>query len=116
MSDETLMQDTADSAGLPTAPKAKVPSKTESTLLNGMGVLETVKVRLTVEVGRTEITIQDLLKLNEGSVVELDRMAGDPLDIQINGTTIAKGEVVVVGERFGIRFGDIVDPKDRVNF
>jgi flagellar motor switch protein FliN/FliY len=54
------------------------------------------------------------LRLNEGSVVELDRMAGDPLDILVNGTPIAKGEVVVVGEKFGIRFGDIVDPRQRI--
>jgi flagellar motor switch protein FliN/FliY len=112
MSDETLMDETA---GLPATSGAGVPDTTDAGLLGGLGVLDTVKVRLTVEVGRTQITIQDLLKLNEGSVVELDRLAGDPLDIQINGTTIAKGEVVVVGERFGIRFGDIVDPKDRVN-
>ena len=79
-----------------------------------LGMLARVKVRMTVEVGRTEITIQDLLNLNEGAVVELDRMAGDPLDILVNGTTIARGEVVVVGERFGIRFGDIVDPKQRM--
>jgi flagellar motor switch protein FliN/FliY len=78
-----------------------------------LGMLGNVKVRMTVEVGRTQITIEELLKLNEGSVVELDRMAGDPLDILVNGTPIAKGEVVVVGERFGIRFGDIVDPKQR---
>lgn len=107
MSEDTAVQDTSVPATTPAPEQA-------SQLLNGLGVLETVKVKLTVEVGRTEITIQDLLKLNEGSVVELDRMAGDPLDIQINGTTIAKGEVVVVGERFGIRFGDIVDPKDRM--
>ena len=66
------------------------------------------------EVGRTEITIADLLRLNEGSVVELDRLAGEPLDILVNGTMIAKGEVVMVGERFGIRFSDIVDPEKRV--
>jgi flagellar motor switch protein FliN/FliY len=67
-------------------------------------VLENIDVNLTVEVGRTEITIRDLLRLNEGSVVELDRLAGDPLDIMVNNTKIAKGEVVMVGERFGVRF------------
>ncbi|WP_369838008.1 flagellar motor switch protein FliN [Donghicola sp. XS_ASV15] len=77
-------------------------------------MLANVKVKMTVEVGRTEITIQDLLRLNEGSVIELDRMAGDPLDILVNGTIIARGEVVVVGERFGIRFGEIVDPEERM--
>ena len=76
--------------------------------------LENIDVMLTVEVGRTEITIRDLLRLNEGSVVELDRLAGDPLDIMVNNTKIAKGEVVMVGERFGVRFGEIVDPEKRM--
>ena len=69
---------------------------------------------MSIEVGRTEISIRDLLRLNEGSVVELDRLAGEPLDILINGTMIAKGEVVMVGERFGIRFSEIVDPEQRM--
>ena len=77
-------------------------------------VLENIDVLLTVEVGRTEITIRDLLRLNEGSVVELDRLAGDPLDIMVNNTKIAKGEVVMIGERFGVRFTEVVDPKERV--
>ena len=77
-------------------------------------VLENIEVKLTVEVGSTEIKIRDLLRLNEGSVVELDRLAGDPLDILANGTTIAKGEVVMVGERFGIRFTEVADPEERV--
>ena len=77
-------------------------------------VLENIDVELTVEVGRTEITIRDLLRLNEGSVVELDRLAGDPLDILVNNTKIAKGEVVMIGERFGIRFGEIVEPEKRM--
>ena len=77
-------------------------------------VLENIDVMLTVEVGRTEITIKDLLRLNEGSVVELDRLAGDPLDIMVNNTKIAKGEGVMIGERFGVRFGEIVDPEKRM--
>ena len=77
-------------------------------------VLENIEVKLTVEVGSTEIKIRDLLRLNEGSVVELDRLAGDPLDILANGTTIAKGEVVMVGERFGIRFTEVAEPEERV--
>jgi flagellar motor switch protein FliN/FliY len=77
--------------------------------------LENIEVEMSIEVGRTEITIADLLRLNEGSVVELDRLAGEPLDILVNGTMIAKGEVVMVGERFGIRFSDIVDPEKRVD-
>ncbi len=76
-------------------------------------LLENIGVKLSVEVGRTELTIRDLLRLSEGSVIELDRLAGDPLDVLVNGTPIAKGEVVMVGERFGIRFGQIIDPEKR---
>ena len=82
--------------------------------IENLKVLENIDVELTVEVGRTEITIRDLLRLNEGSVVELERLAGDPLDILINNTKIAKGEVVMIGERFGVRFGEIVDPEKRM--
>ena len=77
-------------------------------------VLENIDVSLTVEVGGAEIKIRELLRLGEGSVVELDRLAGDPLDILANGTMIAKGEVVMVGERFGVRFTEIVDPEKRM--
>ncbi|REC58364.1 flagellar motor switch protein FliN [Rhodosalinus sediminis] len=75
--------------------------------------LDDIKLRLSVEVGRTELTIREVLDLKEGSVVELDRLAGDPLDIFANGTMIARGEVVVAGERFGIRFSQVVDPAER---
>ena len=81
---------------------------------DNMRLLENIDVVLTVEVGSAEIKIRDLLRLNEGSVIELDRLAGDPLDILANGTMIAKGEVVMVGERFGVRFSEIVAPEDRV--
>ena len=77
-------------------------------------VLENIEVQLAVEVGNTQIKIGDLLRLKEGSVIELDRLAGDPLDILVNGTMIAKGEIVMVGERFGVRFTEIVDPEQRV--
>ena len=81
---------------------------------DNLRVLENIDVRLTVEVGSAALKIKELLRLNEGSVIELDRLAGDPLDILINGTMIAKGEVVMVGERFGIRFVEIVDPQKRI--
>ena len=81
---------------------------------DNLRVLENIDVKLTVEVGGAELKIRELLRLNEGSVIELDRLAGDPLDILINGTMIAKGEVVMVGERFGIRFVEIVDPQKRI--
>ena len=82
--------------------------------VENLKVLENIEVELTVEVGRAEITIRDLLRLNEGSVLELDRLAGDPLDILVNGTKIARGEVVMIGERFGVRFGEVVEPEERM--
>ena len=82
--------------------------------IDNLKVLENIEVKLTVEVGNTEIKIKDLLRLNEGSVVELERLAGEPLDILANGTKIAKGEVVMVGEKFGIRFTEVADPEEMV--
>jgi len=89
-------------------------SEQTSSSVDNLRVLENIDVKLTVEVGSAELKIRELLRLNEGSVIELDRLAGDPLDILINGTMIAKGEVVMVGERFGIRFVEIVDPQKRI--
>jgi flagellar motor switch protein FliN/FliY len=88
--------------------------KDERTGLENLKVLENIDVKLTVEVGGAEIKLRELLRINEGSVIELERLAGDPLDILANGTIIAKGEVVMIGERFGIRFTEVVDPKERV--
>ena len=88
--------------------------KSERSSLENLRVLENIDVKLTVEVGGAEIKLRDLLRVNEGSVIELERLAGDPLDILANGTIIAKGEVVMIGERFGIRFTEVVDPKERV--
>lgn len=76
--------------------------------------LENIEVQLTVEVGGTKISIGDLLKLNDGSVVELERLAGEHLDILVNGTLLAKGEIVLVGERLGVRLTEIVSPEKRV--
>ena len=73
-----------------------------------------IPVTVAVEIGRTKITISNLLKLNQGSVVELDRLAGEPMDVLVNGTLIAHGEVVVVNEKFGIRLTDIISPTERV--
>ena len=91
-----------------------VKEKNERSSLENLRVLENIDVKLTVEVGGAEIKLRDLLRVNEGSVIELERLAGDPLDILANGTIIAKGEVVMIGERFGIRFTEVVDPKERV--
>lgn len=81
---------------------------------SNLKLLENIEVQLTVEVGGTKISIGDLLKLNDGSVVELERLAGEHLDILVNGTLLAKGEIVLVGERLGIRLTEIVSPEKRV--
>ncbi len=73
-----------------------------------------VPVTISMEIGRTRINIRNLLQLNQGSVVELDRLAGEPMDVLVNGTLIAQGEVVVVNEKFGIRLTDVISPADRV--
>ncbi len=73
-----------------------------------------VPVTLSMEVGRTRVPIRNLLQLNQGSVVELDREAGEPLDVYVNGTLIAHGEVVVVNEKFGIRLTDVISPAERI--
>ena len=80
-----------------------------------LDVVMNIPVELSMEVGRTNITIRKLLAMNEGSVVELTRMAGEPLDVLVNGTLIAKGEVVVVDEKFGIKLVDIISPEQRLH-
>jgi flagellar motor switch protein FliN/FliY len=79
-----------------------------------LDVILDVPVTLSIEVGRTRIPIRNLLQLNQGSVVELERAAGEPLDVYINGTLIAHGEVVVVNEKFGIRLTDVISPQERI--
>ena len=73
-----------------------------------------IPVTLSVEIGQTQLSIRNLLQLNQGSVVELDRLAGEPLDVLVNGTLVAHGEVVVVNDKFGIRLTDVLSAKERV--
>ncbi|MCI0668645.1 MAG: flagellar motor switch protein FliN [Methylococcaceae bacterium] len=73
-----------------------------------------VPVTISMEIGRTRINIRNLLQLNQGSVVELDRLAGEPMDVLVNGTLIAHGEVVVVNDKFGIRLTDVISAAERV--
>ena len=73
-----------------------------------------IPVTIAMEIGRTRISIRNLLQLNQGSVVELDRLAGEPMDVLVNGTLVAHGEVVVVNEKFGIRLTDVISPAERV--
>lgn len=79
-----------------------------------LDVLLDVPVTIAMEIGRTRINIRNLLQLTQGSVVELDRLAGEPMDVLVNGTLIAHGEVVVVNDKFGIRLTDVVSPAERV--
>ncbi|MCW3150310.1 flagellar motor switch protein FliN [Stutzerimonas stutzeri] len=79
-----------------------------------LDVILDIPVSISMEVGSTEISIRNLLQLNQGSVVELDRLAGEPLDVLVNGTLIAHGEVVVVNEKFGIRLTDVISPTERI--
>ena len=94
------------------------PLTAEASIGNGsdlnLEVILDVPVSLSLEVGRARIPIRNLLQLNQGSVVELERGAGEPLDVYVNGTLIAQGEVVVVNDRFGVRLTDVVSPAERI--
>lgn len=93
----------------------ELQSEANKTAINPeLEVILDIPVTISMEVGRTSITIRNLLQLNQGSVIELDRLAGEPLDVLVNGTLIAHGEVVVVNEKFGIRMTDVISPAERI--
>ncbi len=92
-------------------PAAAGPGREQDANLD---VILEIPVTLSVEIGRTRMSIRNLLQLNQGSVVELDRLAGEPMDVLVNGTLVAHGEVVVVNDKFGIRMTDVVSPAERV--
>lgn len=79
-----------------------------------LDVILDIPITIAMEIGRTRLSIRNLLQLNQGSVVELDRLAGEPMDVLVNGTLVAHGEVVVVNEKFGIRLTDVISPADRI--
>ena len=112
---EALQEQAAEEAVV--ADKASFSEVVDSSLpatdVNLEVVLD-IPVNISMEIGRTKISIRNLLQLNQGSVVELDRLAGEPMDVLVNGTLIARGEVVVVNEKFGIRLTDIISPAERV--
>ncbi len=122
MSEQTTADDALaalDAASAPVAQPANIfqqfgdtANKTEG--LRDFEMILDIPVQLTVELGRTKISIRNLLQLGHGSVVELDGMAGEPMDVLVNGTLIAQGEVVVVNEKFGIRLTDIITPAERM--
>jgi len=101
---------------LPMEEFASSPKPSENVSLEGpnLDVILDIPVSISMEVGSTEINIRNLLQLNQGSVIELDRLAGEPLDVLVNGTLIAHGEVVVVNEKFGIRLTDVISPSERI--
>ncbi len=96
------------------APFANFAPTAGSTAGNDINMILDIPVQLTVELGRTRIAIKNILQLAQGSVVELEAMAGEPMDVLVNGYLIAQGEVVVVNEKFGIRLTDIVTPSERM--
>jgi flagellar motor switch protein FliN/FliY len=90
------------------------PQKNKIETHNDIDFILDIPVQLTVELGRTKIAIKNLLQLAQGSVVELDGLAGEPMDVLVNGCLIAQGEVVVVNDKFGIRLTDIITPAERI--
>ncbi|QJP94548.1 flagellar motor switch protein FliN [Pseudomonas fluorescens] len=107
---------TSSSNRLPMEEFGSVPKSNEPVSLDGpnLDVILDIPVSISMEVGSTDINIRNLLQLNQGSVIELDRLAGEPLDVLVNGTLIAHGEVVVVNEKFGIRLTDVISPSERI--
>ncbi|PXW90719.1 flagellar motor switch protein FliN/FliY [Nitrosomonas sp. Nm84] len=120
MAEQTASTDTVKSSN--TMPGAQTASVFEefskdNTMRNtrhDIDMILDIPVQLTVELGRTKIAIKNLLQLAQGSVVELDGMAGEPMDVLVNGCLIAQGEVVVVNDKFGIRLTDIITPSERI--
>ncbi len=100
---------TAAAAGAAPTPAKKGPQNTRT-----LEFLMDVALQVSVEVGRARMTINDLLQMGPGSVVELEKIAGEPLDIFINGKAVARGEAVIVNEKFGVRLTDIISPEERV--
>jgi len=116
---EAKPNDVAEEVSAPTEQVAPASfanfSPTPSNLPSGdINMILDIPVQLTVELGRTRIPIKNILQLAQGSVVELDALAGEPMDVLVNGYLIAQGEVVVVNDKFGIRLTDIVTPSERM--
>ena len=95
-------------------PSFSSPGAAPGSIMNELDMILDIPVQMTVELGRTKITIKNLLQLAHGSVVELEAMAGEPMNVLVNGTLIAQGEVVVVNDKFGIRLTDIITPSERM--
>lgn len=112
---EAESKENSENNDLPEAPLQNLqPDNTNNGETANLETILDIPVALSVEIGRTKISIKNLLQLNQGSVVELERLAGEPLDVKVNDTLVAHGEVVVVNEKYGIRLTDIVSTHERV--
>ncbi len=109
---QDILQDKKKSR--PPAADAPSPEKPDSQA-RGLDFLYDIPLQVSVEVGRSKILLRDLLQMGEGFVIELDKMAGDPLELYVNSRLIARGEAVMVGEKFGIRLTDVVSTTDRLD-
>jgi flagellar motor switch protein FliN/FliY len=110
--ESTNEHDDAQAAAFAPVSDTSAPSSMDSEI--NLDVILDVPVTVSMEVGNTKISIRNLLQLNQGSVIELDRLAGEPMDVLVNKTLIARGEVVVVNDKFGLRLTDIISPAERV--
>jgi len=113
--DATVAEGAAPAAGVQAAPLDNLQD--DSVAVGdevNLDVILDIPVTIAMEIGRTTISIRNLLQLNQGSVVELDRLAGEPMDVLVNGTLVAHGEVVVVNEKFGIRLTDVISATERL--
>ena len=114
-SDEEPATHGADTGGMEKAPEpAPEPPKEKKGKPASMELLLDIPLEITVELGRTRMIINDLLQLGQGSVIELNKLAGEPLEILVNQKLVARGEVVVVNEKFGIRLTDVISPLERI--
>ncbi len=114
MSDTDLSPDGIENNGAEQTKTKKTEALIQELGNQNLDLVMDIPVTLSMELGRTRISIQELLQLNSGSVVELQRMADEPMDVLVNGTLVAHGEAVVIGEKFGVRLTDVVSATERV--
>jgi flagellar motor switch protein FliN len=111
---ELLRTDDTNPAKLESSDRQASSSRTGDNVNRGLEFLYDVPLQISVEVGRSKILLRDLLKMGEGYVIELDKLAGEPLDLYVNSRLIARGEAVMVGDKFGIRLTDVISTTDRI--
>jgi flagellar motor switch protein FliN len=109
-----MAEQAAPPAPAPNAFEQLAPGKPQAEARHDIDMILDIPVQLTVELGRTKIAIRNLLQLAQGSVVELDGLAGEPMNVLVNGCLVAQGEVVVVNDKFGVRLTDIITPAERI--